>query len=164
MTYNILQTKQGLKIQNRFSVPHTEPCVKEVFSVKTCVYCRFESQAPEWVLLVNDPRMLWLICAGRCMLYTHEICEICVISFALTLSVPSFQINIRSRGGGGQYCPPGIRLILTQLGLAKNFLYKRWFILYAFESNIWNHVRADRRAITLDIKWPVKYGQSTMQK
>ena len=51
----------------------------------------------------------------------------------LTLSGPSFQINVRS-GGGGQYCPPRICHILTQvgsLGLTKNLLYKIWFILYA---------------------------------
>ena len=28
-------------------------------------------------------------------------------------------------------------------------------------SNVWNHARADRRTITHDIKWPVKYGQIT---
>ena len=31
-------------------------------------------------------------------------------------------------------------------------------------SNIWNHARADRRAITRDIKWLVKYGQNTARK
>ena len=37
----------------------------------------------------------------------------------LNLSGPSFQINVRSRAGGHRIC-----LILTQLGLNKNFLYK----------------------------------------
>ena len=31
-------------------------------------------------------------------------------------------------------------------------------------SNIWNHASGDRRAITRDIKWPVKYGQNTARK
>ena len=30
--------------------------------------------------------------------------------------------------------------------------------------NIWNHAGADRREITRDIKWPVKYGQNTARK
>ena len=39
----------------------------------------------------------------------------------LTLSGPSFQINVRSGGAGGQYCPPRICIFLTQLVLTKNF-------------------------------------------
>ena len=32
-------------IQNRFSVPCTEPCVNEVFSIVTTIYRRFDFQA-----------------------------------------------------------------------------------------------------------------------
>ena len=70
-------------------MPHTEPCVNEVFSIATAIYRRFDSQASERRLLVNDPRMSWKISAGRCMLYTHLIC---VISFALLKCRPNYTV------------------------------------------------------------------------
>ena len=47
--------KSAKKNQKIFSVPRNEPCANEVFSIMTSIYCRFNSQAPERVLLVNDP-------------------------------------------------------------------------------------------------------------
>ena len=50
-------------IQNRFSVPPTEPCVNEEFCVVPWMYRRFDSQAPEnrfssfvWFFLVFNPK------------------------------------------------------------------------------------------------------------
>ena len=74
-------------IKKIFSVP----CVNEVFSIVTCIYCRFDSQAPERVCLIVNPGMSWKICAGRCILYTHVICVICVISFALIKCVHTIR-------------------------------------------------------------------------
>ena len=51
-----LFTEKYLKmIKKIYSVPRTEPFVNEVFSIVTCIYRPFDSQAPEQVLLVNDP-------------------------------------------------------------------------------------------------------------
>ena len=59
-------------IKKIFSVPRTESCVNGVFSFVTCIYCRFESQAPERVLL-------WYVVEYLCgMLYAvHTICDLC---------------------------------------------------------------------------------------
>ena len=32
-------------LKKKFSVPHTEPCLNEVFSIVTCIYRRFDSQS-----------------------------------------------------------------------------------------------------------------------
>ena len=76
---DIWQITPGPGIPKIFSVPPTEPCVNEVFSIVTCIYRRFKSQAPERVRLVDDPGMSWKIYAGRCAVHTIDLC----VSFAL---------------------------------------------------------------------------------
>ena len=101
----IWRTTPGLGIQNSSSGPRTEPCVNEVFSVVTSNHHSFDSQAPEGVVLVNDPRMSWCIC----MLYTHVIYVICVISFALIKCRPNYTVV--------RYIPrhPGIIFVSVRL-------------------------------------------------
>ena len=60
-----------------FSVPRTEPCVNEVFSIVICIYHRFDSQAPERVSLVYNPSMsLENLCGTLYDVHTCDLCDL----------------------------------------------------------------------------------------
>ena len=85
----------------------------------------------------------------------------------LTLSGPSFQINVRSSGGGGNIARLGFVLFWPSYGLTIRTSYIKYDLLYMLcrpHSNIWNHARADRHTNASDIKLPVKYGQNAARK
>ena len=68
--------------------------------------------------------------------------------YLLTLSGPSFQINVKSRDWLG----------------TSYIKYELFYMLCRPHSNIYYYVRADRRTITRNTKWPVKYCQNTARK
>ena len=59
-------------------MPRTEPCVNEIFSIVTSIYHRFDSQAPERDLLVNNHGpFVENLCGTLYAVHTFDLCDLC---------------------------------------------------------------------------------------